>query len=158
MAASRYKGKHRARRSRRWVPAVVVTFALGCAVTAATLAIVASDPRWLRGAVIAGLLSAFVPTLLPAVEHKPSHAVDDELRRLRRQLAELRGELDAYLAVRPAVPEQRTTMLTLPLLRAALQEPVPVPNGHGENGHNGHNGNGSVHLIDLTEHREPADR
>ena len=156
MAARRHKGKHRARQSRRWVPALVVTFALGCAVTAATLAIVASDPRWLRGAVIAGLLAAFAPTLLPALEQKPSQAVDGELRRLRRELAELRGELDAYLAT-PAVPEQRTTMLHLPLIRAALQDPVPAANGHGGNGHNG-NGNGKLQVVDLTDARETAER
>src|SRR3954470_1160505 len=113
MAARRYKGRHRARRPRRWVPALVLTFALGCAVTAATLAIVASDPRWLRGAVIAGLLAAFVPTLLPTLEQKPTPAIDAELRRLRRQLAELRGELDAYLATPASPPEQLTTMLHL---------------------------------------------
>src|SRR3954451_23521891 len=113
MAARRYKGKHRRHRPGRWVAPLVLTFAFGCAITAATLAIVASDPRWLRGAVIAGLLAAFVPTLLPTLEQKPAPAVDAELRRLRRQLAELRGELDAYLAApAPApAPEQGTTML-----------------------------------------------
>src|SRR4051812_19440111 len=123
MAARRYKGKHRAQRPWRWAAPLALTFAVGCAITAATLAIVASDPRWLRGAVIAGLLAAFVPTLLPPLEQKPAPAVDAELRRLRRQLAGLRGELDASLAAPAPAPEQGTTMLPLPLIRAALHDP-----------------------------------
>src|SRR3954447_5519104 len=83
MAGRRYKGKHRAQRPRRWATALVFVFALGCAGLAATLAIVATDPRWLRAAVIAGLLAAFVPTLLPALERRAAPALDDELRRLR---------------------------------------------------------------------------
>src|SRR3954462_2337728 len=116
MAARRYKGKHRRHRPGRWAASLALAFAFGCAITAATLAIVASDPRWLRGAVIAGLLAAFVPTLLPTLEQKPAPAVDPEPRRLRRQLAELRGELDACLAAPAPPPEQGTPMLHLPLI------------------------------------------
>src|SRR3954447_4281865 len=140
MAARRYKGKHRAHRPWRWVAPLALTFAVGCAITAATLAIVANDPRWLRGAVIAGLLAAFVPTLLPSVEQQRAPAVDAELRRLRRQLAELRGELDAYLATPAPAPGQLTTMLPLPLIRTALQDPVPTATGHRGSGPTGSNG------------------
>jgi hypothetical protein len=128
----------------------VVAFALGCALASALLAIFADDPRLLRAAVLAALIAAFAPTLLPTLEQRPTAPVNDELRRLRRELAQMRGELDAYLATGPItlplgpapVPGQ------LPLAPAALHLPSPATNG---------NGNGHGHSIDLTRADVTAD-
>jgi hypothetical protein len=167
-------GKHRAHRPRRWGLGLVLAFALGCAATAATIAIVATDPRWLRGAIIAALLGAFAPTLLPTLERKPQ-LLDDELARLRRQIAQLRGELDAHLvAPRAPVPEQRPTQqpaqqpaLNLPLIRAAFAATPTNGNGNGHaNGHGpahvpalslpGSRDNDATYVIDLTAEPAPA--
>ena len=117
--------------------------ATGFATTAVTLDIVANDPRLLRAAVLAGLLSAFLPAMLLAAERKTAVVADsDELRRLRLELAELRGEIAAHayvLAARPSAPERAMT-LQLPLVRAALRVPVASANGHGT-------------TLDLTDER-----
>ncbi|MFL6241051.1 MAG: hypothetical protein ACJ735_16340 [Actinomycetes bacterium] len=133
-------GKHRAVRPHRRARLVVLTAAVGCAATAATLGVVASDARLLRAAVLAGILAAVLPMSLPHVEPRAAAARDWELRRLRLELAALRGEWDAYLAA-PASPAaaQPVTSLHLPLIRAALQAPDPSSNG-----------NGHTHTIDLT--------
>jgi hypothetical protein len=138
------RGRHRAKRQRRLGKAIVLAFALGCALAAATLTIVADDPRLLRAAVLGALLAAFVPTLLPTLEQQPSTAVDDELRRLRRELAKLRGELDALIAAGWTKAPERTAALQLPLIRAALRAAPPSSNGNGHH----------PHTIDLTQ--EPA--
>jgi hypothetical protein len=123
-------------------------FALGCAIAAATLAVVATDPRLLRVAVIAALLAALAPTMLPTLEQRASTAVDDELRRLRRELAGLRGELDAYLATGPITLSLQPASVQQPLVLAALHSPSPATNG-----------NGSRHglTIDLTRAGVTAD-
>jgi hypothetical protein len=87
--------------------------------------------------------------MLPTLEQRPSTAVDDELRRLRRELAALRGELDAYVATRPTLPLQPASV-PLPVVRAALHLPSPATNGNG-------NGNAHGHKIDLTRVDVTAD-
>lgn len=144
MARRRSGGKHRAHRPRVWWRALVLTFAVGCALAAATLAIVADDPRLLRTAILGALLAAFVPTLLPTMEQRPSPVVDDEFRRLRLEVAALRGELDALRATGSLLIPHQSDSLQLPLVRAALQVPSPSTNGHG-------------HTIDLIEAAARAD-
>ena len=116
----------------------MLTFALGCALAAAVLAIVADDPRLLRAAVVAALVAAFVPTLLPTLEQRPSPRVDADVRRLRLEVATLRGELNALCAAGPLVVPERTTTWELPLMRATVRTPTASTNGHAA-------------TIDLTE-------
>src|SRR4051794_12497931 len=166
MARGRHAAKHRASHSLVATRPLVAVFAIACAVAAVTLAVLATDLRLLRLAVAAGLAAALAPAALSLRSARPQAANHDEWRALRLELAELRGELDAYVATalaaaaheqasEPVRPEQRA-VLTLPLVRAAFAA-VPAPaNGNG-NGHLPHpNGNGNGHLphtIDLTHER-----
>jgi hypothetical protein len=95
--------------------------------------------------VLGALLAALVPTLLPTLEQRPSTAVDDELPWLRREVAELRGELDALIAAGQLAVPDRSMTLQLPLIRAALRVPAASTNGHGHS-----------HTIDLTQEPSPA--
>src|SRR5438270_9291033 len=98
MARGRHTGKHRAQRGHRLLSSLVVTLSMAAAVAAVVLAVVATDPRLLRAAVAVGLVAALAPVLLPSRRAEPAGPGRDEWRALRRELAELRGELDAYLA------------------------------------------------------------
>lgn len=61
---------------------------------------VATDDRALRGATFVGLLAVLAMALLLAVSPTGSSAADeDERRRLRREIAELRGEFAAFVAI-----------------------------------------------------------
>jgi hypothetical protein len=107
---------------------MVTTLVAALAVCAAALSSMSTDERLLRGAAFAGLLAVLaMALLLAAISSEPSAADEEELRRLRREVALLRGEL-AAIAVALQVPAHAPTPVRLPMERQALQIP-PQTNG-----------------------------
>lgn len=141
-------GRHRAQQPRRWPRYLALVSSLGAAVSAAALGVVATDADLLRIAVLLALVAAFAPTLLPTLEQRHPTDVDQELRSLRLELARLAGELAAQVAISRAMPAQAPKPSpNLPLIRAALAAPAPVPRSQP----NGHAVNGWPTVIDLTQ-------
>lgn len=95
------------------------------------------------------MLAALVPVIVLTTSVRPRAvaSMESELRRLRLDVARLSAAVSAIpitpSAQQRTVPErttipERTTMLSLPLVRAALQVPVQSANGHKQ-------------LIDVTD-------
>ena len=128
-------GRHR--KPSRLVPVRTVALFLcaALAVTAAGLTAFANDPRLLRAGGLTALFAALLPALLlsGSSRSRASSALHDEVRQLRRDVARLTGALAAIPITPPATlvtAPARTTLLSLPLVRAALQVPVQSANGH----------------------------
>ena len=104
-------------------------------VTAAALTSLASDARLLRAGALAAMLAALLPVMLlsSSSRSRGMTTMERELRQLRADVTRLTAALSAIPIPAPppstVVPE-RTTMLSLPLVRAALQVPVQSANGH----------------------------
>ena len=117
-----------------------------CALTAAVLASVTADPRYLRLAVVIALVAAVPPAL--AAARAPARS---ELRALRRDVAELRSELTVRAA--PIVE-----IVVVPTTGPPLGVPIPAT------GHAHVNGNAYVDkadarrvVLDLVALEEMAD-
>jgi hypothetical protein len=148
-------GRHRAPRKRRWARALAFELAVAAAMAAAVLGAVSDDPAVLRGAIFGALAAAFIGSLLPR-KQRPVFDAGADLRRLRAEVAELRGQL-AALAPSPLAAAERPATLQLPLIRAALAASTVNGNGNGHANGNGHGDPASfapARLIDLTT--EPA--
>jgi hypothetical protein len=147
-------GRHRKPSRLVSVRTVALLLCAVLAVTAAGLTAFANDPRLLRAGGLTALFAALLPALLlsSASRVRASSGLQDEVRQLRRDVARLTGALAALPITQPltqlapptAVPAP-TTLLSLPLVRAALQVPVQSANGH--NGHNGYKD-----VVDVTDH------
>jgi len=101
-------------------PVFLITMGGVAAALAAVIAAVASDPRFLRLAVVLALASA-LPHAFAAVR-APSAG---DIRALRREVADLRGQL----GVRPPAVEGIVGQ-TPPAAVAPPEPPEPTSNGH----------------------------